>query len=324
MHLATLASRAQVLSTALELDIFSVIGDSRVSARWLCDKLSLHPRYAGDFLDVLAALDLLERDDDEYANTAVTKRFLDVGSPDFLGGYVPILTDSWQHAWSQLTTGLRTGKVETQPRGGFVAGSHNQDRDRFRRVVSVMDRLSMHIGEEIADRFDWAGITVACDLGGGRGGLAAVLARSLPGLQAYCFERPSAREHFDEHLAALGMTGRVEFVGGDLFTDRIPAADVLIYGQVLHGWDIPERETLIGRAFDALRPGGLLLVYDRMIDDQRSDPRSLMHSLYMRLVSPEGSEYCAADCRAWMRESGFRETWKQPLLTTHTLVGGRR
>jgi SAM-dependent methyltransferase len=324
MSLATMASRSQVLGSALELDLFTVIGEESVTIDWLCGKLGLHQRYARDFLDVLVAIDLLQRDGDSYANTPVTKRFLDRDSADYLGGYIPLLTGSWQHAWGQLTSGLRTGEVETQPRGGFVAGSNKEDSDRFHQVVSVMDRLSMRIGEELVSQVDWDGVKDVGDLGGGRGGLAAILAKSVPGLSTYCFERPQAREHFDEHLAELGMTGRVEFVGGDLFTDPIPEADVLIYGQVLHGWEDAEREVLVRRAFEALRPGGTLFVYDRMIDDERSDPRSLMYSLYMRLVSPAGSEYRATDCRAWMRAAGFQRTWSQPLLLTHTLVGAQR
>jgi SAM-dependent methyltransferase len=323
MRLATLDCRAHVVRTAIELDVFSALAHGPATEGALRRELGLQGRFSGDFLDVLTALGLLSRSGDEYENTPVTDYFLDRAKPSYLGDFITQMSASHQRAWSQLAEALRTGMVEVQPRGGFLRKSHAEG-ERAKRFMSVFDDLAAAIGEEIADRVDWGRYETVADLGGARGHLAAVVARRHPHLRAVSYDVPDAAPFFHEHLSAIGLADRVEFVGGDLMHDPIPECDVAVYGQVLHGWDVDGRQRLVRRAYDAVRPGGLLLVYDRMIDDEREDQQRLLYSLYMRLVSPEGSEYRSADCEAWLREAGFSETWSEPLLNTHTLVYGRR
>ncbi|KNB51259.1 methyltransferase [Streptomyces caatingaensis] len=323
LRLATLVCQTEVLHSALELDVFSALAEGPLTELELRNRLGLHERFSLDFLDALVGLGMLTKDAGRYRNALVAEHYLDRGRGTYLGEYAPLVTGSFQQAWGQLTKGLRTGEVEAQPRGGFVAKSH-EDQTRFKAYVDVMDRLSSRVGKDFAERFDWSGFKDVGDLGGARGHLAAVLVSAHPHLSGYCFERPSAQQFLEEHLAEIGMTGRVGFVGGDLFADPIPEADVLIYGQVLHGWENSEREKLVRRAYEALRPGGMLLIYDRMIDDERRDAQRVLYSLYMRLVSPMGSEYRSVDCEKWMRAAGFSEICAEPLLSTHTVVIGRK
>ncbi|WP_314177978.1 methyltransferase [Streptomyces winkii] len=323
LRLATLVSQTEVLHTARELEVFGALAEGSLTEPELREQLGLHERYSKDFLDALVGLGLLVRAGVRYRNSPVAGHYLVPGQDVYLGDYPGMVTASFQQAWGQLIKGLRTGEVETQPRGGFVAKSH-EDKARFKAYADVMDHLSTRVGREFAERFDWSAFKNVGDLGGARGHLTAVLLEAHPHLSGYCFEPPSAQRFLEEHMAELGQAGRVEFVGGDLFTDPIPEADVLIYGQVLHGWEDEERRTLVRRAYEALRPGGMLLVYDRMIDEERRDPQRLLYSLYMRLVSPMGSEYRAVDCAGWLREAGFSEVWAEPLLNTHTVVVGRK
>jgi hypothetical protein len=44
---------------------------------------------------------------------------------------------------------------------------------------------------------------------------------------------------------------------------------VLVMGHVLHDWDPGQKRALIARAYAALPPGGALLVYEALIDDDR-------------------------------------------------------
>ncbi|WP_265806221.1 methyltransferase, partial [Wenjunlia tyrosinilytica] len=84
------------------------------------------------------------------------------------------------------------------------------------------------------------------------------------------------------------------------------------------------RRALIERAYEALDPGGTLLVYDRMIDDERGDLGRLLYSLNMMLVTPGGSEYASATGMEWLREAGFSGVFRQPLGPTHTLLMATR
>jgi DNA-binding IclR family transcriptional regulator len=85
MQTATAFWASKVLLTAVELDLFTSLGDGSMTAAELGGALELHPRGTFDFFDALVALSFLERDGDgpdgRYRNTPETAAFLDKNNP---------------------------------------------------------------------------------------------------------------------------------------------------------------------------------------------------------------------------------------------------
>lgn len=314
---------AKVLQSAVRLGVFSVLADGPADAAGVAEAAGLHPRLATDFLDSLAALGLLERDGDSYRNAAIADAYLVQGRSGYLGGFVELTDQTLYETWNRLTDALRTGEPQRldPDKGGFFGDKHT-DPERMKRFLSGLDAFSDRMGTELADRIDWSAYRSFVDVGGARGNLAAVLVQTHPHLAASCFDLERTRPLFTEHVGRLGLAERISFAGGDFFADRVPAADVLVLGHILHGFDDEMRKSLLRKLFDSVNPGGRVLIYDRMIDDDRSDPDRLLSSLHMRLVSESGSEYRAADCQTWLREAGFTTITAEPFLDTHTLVIG--
>jgi hypothetical protein len=78
---------------------------------------------------------------------------------------------------------------------------------------------------------------------------------------------------------------------------------------------------LVRKAFDALEPGGALVVYDSIIDDDRSkNAFGLMMSLNMLIETEGGFDYTGADCIGWMKEAGFREARVEHLVGPDSMV----
>jgi hypothetical protein len=99
----------------------------------------------------------------------------------------------------------------------------------------------------------------------------------------------------------------VEFREGNFFRDPLPEADVLTMGHILHDWNLDEKRFLIRKAHEALPDGGALIVYESIIDDDRSkNAFGLLMSLNMLIETPGGFDYTGEDCMHWMREAGFR------------------
>jgi hypothetical protein len=44
--------------------------------------------------------------------------------------------------------------------------------------------------------------------------------------------------------------------------------------------------------------------------------------LQMLLSTPGGYDYTGADCRAWLRDAGFRDTHVEPLVGPYSMVVG--
>jgi hypothetical protein len=85
-------------------------------------------------------------------------------------------------------------------------------------------------------------------------------------------------------------------------------------GRVLHDWDLDEKKMLLAKAYAALPKGGALIIYESLIDDARRERAfGLLMSLTMLIETTGGFDFTGADCRAWMREVGFCDTYVEHL-----------
>jgi hypothetical protein len=94
-------------------------------------------------------------------------------------------------------------------------------------------------------------------------------------------------------------------------------------GHILHDWGLDEKRLLIGKAYDALPEGGALIVYESIIDDDRSENAfGLLMSLNMLIETERGFDYTAADCMGWMTDAGFSTTRTEHLVGPDSMVIG--
>lgn len=96
-------------------------------------------------------------------------------------------------------------------------------------------------------------------------------------------------------------------------------------GHILHDWNLEEKKRLIAKAYDALPDGGALIIFESLIDDERRKKVfGLLMSLNMLIELPGGFDYTGADCRAWLKEAGFRETRVEHLAGPDSMVIGMK
>ena len=83
--------------------------------------------------------------------------------------------------------------------------------------------------------------------------------------------------------------------------------------------DTPLFEALYAIPVDS----GALIVYDAIIDDDRSQNAfGLLMSLNMLIETPGGFDYTAADCIGWMHDAGFKSAWVEHLVGPDSMVIG--
>ncbi|PAZ11524.1 hypothetical protein CLM62_35065 [Streptomyces sp. SA15] len=146
-----------------------------------------------------------------------------------------------------------------------------------------------------------------------------------PGLKASVFDLPALESSFSKHMAALGAPDSISFHGGDFFTDPLPEADALVFGHVLHNWNTEARKHLLSNAYQALRPGGAVYIYDPMTNDENPRLHSVLTSLNMLVWTAGGHRYTAEECRALLTEAGFRPDPPDPSdAHDEVLVIGRK
>ncbi len=325
IRLATAFYQSRVLMSALELDVFGALADAPATEPDLRERLGLHPRGSRDFFDSLVALGLLNRDEGRYANSELASQFLRHDISGYAGGFAEMTGHVLYHVWADLTKALRTGEPQVSLTANFLDDTVYKDKEGTRKFMSALDAVNGRAAAELGSELDWSRYSTLCDIGGARGNMAAILVKAHPHLRATCFDLPAVEPLFDEHMAALEVGDRVRYQAGDFESDPLPAADVMILGHVLHGFGEPARRSLIAKIVGALSPGGLVCVYDRMIDDdRRGDIVSLTGSLNMLITTRAGSEYTVSDGCARLVAAGLEIVTTKPIAGTDTLVVARK
>jgi hypothetical protein len=315
---------SKTLLSAVELGVFTELREGPRTAEELRERLGLHARAAADFLDALVALGMLRRSGAGYANTPDAAVFLDRTSPAYVGGMLEMANARLYGFWGSLTDALRSGRPQNEAASGgdFFATLYG-DPDRLRGFMRSMTGLSAGAARAIAAKFPWSEHATFADVGTAEGGLPVELARAHPHLTGVGFDLPPVAPLFDAYVAAAGVADRVRFQAGDFFADPLPSAGVLTFGHVLHDWDPGARRALLAKAYEALPDGGAVIVFDAVIDDERSaNAFGLLMSLNMLIETPGGGDYTAADCQGWMRDAGFTRTYAEHLAGPDSMVVG--
>jgi hypothetical protein len=312
--------------TAVELGVFTHLARGPQVGQQLAEELKLHPRGWRDFFDTLVALKLLERDGQAYRNTPATEQFLDRNKPSYLGGFFEMCSARLYPAWGSLREALLTGEPQNESKNGDATfDALYADKDRMRGFLSAMTGISMGNARAIAAKFDWSKYKTFVDIGTAQGCVPVTLASMHKHLNGVGFDLPIVKPVFEEYVAAHHLSDRVKYAGGDFFKEELPRADVLIFGHILHDWDLPTKKMLLKKAYNAVPAGGSVIVYDAMIDNDRCENAfGLLMSLNMLIETRGGFDYTVADGTTWMQEAGFRHVHTEPLTGPHTMLVGVR
>ena len=315
---------SKALMSAVELNVFGVLSAAGpLDAEELRDRLGLHPRSARDFFDALVALGMLARTDGRYSNTAETERFLDPAKPTYIGGMLEMANARLYRFWGSLTEALQTGQPQSEVKvGGDFFSTLYADPERLAQFAGAMSGLSAAAGQAIAARFPWRNYHSVIDIGCAQGAVPVSIASTHGHLTGGGFDLPALEPIFDTYIARNGLADRLSFTAGNFFTDPLPSADVLVMGHILHDWNLDQKRLLLQKAYAALPAGGALIVFDAIIDDDRRENAfGLLMSLNM-LIEGLGFDYTGADCRGWMADAGFSESYVEHLVGPDSMVVG--
>ncbi len=315
---------SKTLLSAIELGVFTELASGPEQYGALRGRLGLHERSARDFLDALVALHMLEREGDRYANTTSTDIFLDRNKPSYIGGVLEMANHRLYGFWGDLTEALRTGNPQNEIKtGGDIFERLYADPASLAGFLAAMTGISRGSALAIAAKFPWADHQVHVDLGTAQGDLPVQVALAHPHLTGSGMDLPAVAPVFEAYVAANGLADRLTFHAGSFFDDPLPPADVYTMGHILHDWSLEQKRLLLEKAHAALPPGGALVVFESIIDDDRRENAfGLLMSLNMLIETTDGFDYTGADCQGWMQDAGFAESYVEHLAGPESMVVG--
>lgn len=304
---------SKVLLTAVELELFTRLGDRSMSGEALGKALDLHPRGIWDFFDTLVALGFLNRNGTGstalYSNTEETRLFLDKNKPTYVGGILEMANERLFRFWSDLGPALKTGKPQNEIK-------HSQkpmfevlyeDLPRLEQFMGAMRGISLGNFQAFAQRFDFSNYKSLCDVGGATGLLSCLVAKGHPHMRCTTFDLPAVEPIAKKWIAREGLSDRVHAVSGDFLKDALPKADVITMGMILHDWNLEKKKHLIRLAYEALPDNGVFVAIENLIDDdRRTNAFGLMMSLNMLIEFGDAFDFTGADFWEWCQEAGFK------------------
>jgi len=213
--------------------------------------------------------------------------------------------------WGSLTEALHTGEPQNEIKSGapgLFEGIYAEP-ELLKVFLDGMQGIQLGAFAALCATLDLSSYTTFCDIGGANGTLAAMIATANPHLTGTSFDLPPVAPVAAANLEHHGVSDRVTVATGDFFTDDFPPADVYFMGNILHDWDEGQKRQLIEKAYAGLRPGGLLVAIENVIDDDRRvNAFGLLMSLNMLIELPGGFDYTGKQFDGWAHDAGFTHT----------------
>jgi SAM-dependent methyltransferase len=292
------------LHVAVDLDVFTLIGDGSLSGEEIASRWSGNPRSVQTLLDAIAAMGLLEKKGNKYSNTEAAKAFLIKSSPSYMGFTVKhhyhLVT-----AWSKLSQAVKTGKPVRKKK---------RTRSELESFLMAMYNNASGLAPMITREVDLSQRQHLLDLGGGPGTYAIHFCQANPDLKATVFDLPATEPFARKTIAKFGLTSRIDFQAGDYLHDAVRGTyDVAWLSQVLHAMG-PERcLTVIEKAVSVLEPGGLILIHDFLMNDTHDGPLfPALFALNMLVNTAEGRSYSEGEVKDMLVKAGVSNIRRLP------------
>jgi SAM-dependent methyltransferase len=287
------------LHSAVVLDVFTRIGDSRLTAQALAEQLGASADAVSRLLDALAAMGLLTKDAAGYANTEASRMHLSMDSDRYIG-YIIRHHHHLMGSWERLAEAVVSGAPIRLP-------VREKGRDEREAFLMGMFNLATQLAPRLVPAVDLSGCTNLLDLGGGPGTYAIHFCRHYPNLAATVIDLPTTQPFAEKTIQKMGMNDRVGFIACDYLKDEIPGGyDAVWLSQILHGESADGCLRIINKAFRCLNPGGVAVIHEFILDDTLDSPLfPALFSLNMLLGTEGGRAYSQAQLAGMLETAGF-------------------
>jgi len=293
---------ACALHAGVKLDLFSVLDGTARTAAEVARARHADPRATGMLLDALSALGLLEKRDDTYVDTPFAAVNLSKNSSGYLG-HIIMHHHHLMSGWARLHEAVTSGSPIRE------SVSHGDDATIRESFLMGMYNLASQLAPRVARAISLSGCQSLLDLGGGPGTYAIHFCLANPELSAVVYDLPTTRTFAEGTIARFDLSRRIAFTSGDYHVDPVPGGfDAAWLSHVLHA-DGPEAcAALVRKAAAALNPGGILLVQEFILDDDRNGPPfPALFSLNMLLGTDSGQSYSEKELTAMMTTAGLSD-----------------
>ena len=305
---------AAALLAGMQLDLFTPLGERPYGAGELAKLLHVQQEQLETLLYALAAAGLLCVCDGRFANGEEADRRLVRGRSGFVGDKHLM----WSHCFAaalQTAESVRSGRPAAQV--DFSA----RDDSELAELLGGLHPGAKNVGRELAALLDIAERAEVLDVGGGSGGVALGILEVCPGIAVTVAELPEVVALTRRFIAGEGQAERVQVIECDLCEESpVGAFDMAVLKAFVQVLAVDMAKRALVHVYQALAPGGCVVIYGDMVDDSRVEPPEMaLFSLFFLSAYESGRAYTESEYRLWLQEAGFVrvEALEQGVLLAH-------
>lgn len=310
-HLMSIAQghlAAGALKAALELEIFTLIAHGIDTPNQLAATKKTSARGMRLLCDALVGLGLVEREGERLSLSEEMARLLVKGSPTYMGGHIGINNAPW--FWEgahHLADIVRAGHALIPQSAEQIEHPFWEDFERNSRQMAAAGGKAL--AEVVAETIGNGGPRAILDIACGSGFYGFSLLKRFPQARLVSFDYANVLRLTEKDAEREGLRERTEFRPGDLFRDDLGAGyDLILACNIFQIYGPQKVVELSRRLYQALEPGGRLVVHGPIPDEERKHNRfALMFGMNMLIFTQEGDIYSFGDYRRMLGEAGFHD-----------------
>ncbi len=312
---------SQGLSVAAQLGIADLLAGGARTSDELAASCGADASALYRLLRALASTGVLHESEGQRFELTALGDGLRTDAEASLAGWAAFVGSPWHWAaWGALLHSVQTGgNAFRHVHGTDVWTYRSTHPDESARFDRAMASLAGQTGRDAVANYDFAAFGTIADIGGGTGAFLGVMLGAAPGARGILFDLPHVVAGAGPVLAAAGVDGRCEIVGGSFFDGVPPGADAYVLRAVVHDWEDDDAVRILGSVRRAIPDHGTLLLVERMIAGPNDGGPAKWSDLNM-LVAPGGRERTQAEFDQLFEQSGFRPTRTMPAGPLYSFI----
>jgi len=309
---------------AHEFGLFQLLNDSEATLEEVGARLALRPRAAEALVAVSAALGMVRHvAQGRFALSDSGKAFLLPSSPYF---FMPLmkLPERWleNHQRDYLRNAFRQGDEPTTPWAVIIEQLPAEEIQGF---IALQHAMILPTALALAKNPVFADVRNLLDVGGGSAALSLGIAANHPKIRCTVMELAPIARIAQRNIDSYALEDRVTIHIGDMFNDPWPAGhDGILFGNIFHDWDVESCAKLARRAFDALEPGGRVLLHEVPLNENKDGALFAACYSVAMLIHEKGKQYTLAELRTILGEAGFIDFRCEPTAAHYQLISARK
>jgi len=317
--------RTAALKAAIELDVFTAIGEGANTPAALGKRCQAAERGVRMLCDYLVIMGFLNKEAQRYSLTPDSAMFLDRRSPACMGSAVgflasPELTDAFKNFAAVVRKGgsMMPGEGTTAPENPiWVEFARSMAPMQIPTAEAMAKILKADAGEK------WK----VLDIAAGHGMFGIALAKHNSNAEIYALDWPRVLDVATENAVKAGVAARHHLIPGSAFeVDFGSGYDLILLTNILHHFDPVMIELLLRKVRAALAPGGRAVTLDFIPNDDRvTPPRAASFAIIMLASTPDGDAYTFSEYQRMFRDAGFSSNELVSLAPApHSLIISRK